>query len=63
MENDSVIATAKEKYYTGKAVTLSEEDVTVTYNGKVLTAGNDYTVGNYKDNVRGNCAGNRNLYR
>lgn len=51
VENDSVIATAKEKYYTGKAVTLSEEDVTVTYNGKVLTAGNDYTVGNYKDNV------------
>lgn len=34
VENDSVIATAKEKYYTGKAVTLSEEDVTVTYNGK-----------------------------
>lgn len=51
VENDSVIATAKEKYYTGKAVTLSEEDVTVTYNGKVLTAGTDYTVGNYKDNV------------
>ncbi len=50
-ENDSVIAAAKEKYYTGKAVTLSEEDVTVTYNGKVLTAGTDYTVGNYKDNV------------
>ena len=51
VENDSVIAAAKEKYYTGKAVTLSEEDVTVTYNGKVLTAGTDYTVGNYKDNV------------
>ena len=51
VENDSVIAAAKEKYYTGKAVTLSEEDVTVTYNGKVLTAGTDYIVGNYKDNV------------
>ncbi len=46
-----MITTAKEKYYTGKARNLLSEDVTVTYNGKVLTAGTDYTVGNYKDNV------------
>lgn len=44
----------KSKVYTGKAVTLDKDDITVTVDGKTLTYGVDYEIvdGTYSNNVK-----------